>query len=150
MILPEELHGIPFFRRLGAPFLNHIALLARLEEAAEGTIIFCEGDSPSLLWFVLGGEVALEVKGPDGEPVEVNTVGPGELLGWSPVLGLGSMTATARAATSCRLAVIDVHRILGLGEQDPRFGMAFFREVAWVLSDRLASTRRCLAAARTR
>ena len=73
----------------------------------------------------------------------------GDLVGWTPVLGQRTMTATARALTRCRLAVLDVKQVLTVCEHDPQFGMAFMRQVALVLASRLYSTRRCLAIART-
>jgi CRP-like cAMP-binding protein len=148
MILPEELHGIKVLRTLGEAHVNHIARLARLEEAAQGSVLFRQGESSPVVYFVLSGTVALEVEEPEEEAVDVSTVGPGELLGWSPVLGRPTMTATARAATRCRLAALDVHRVLGLAEREPEFGMAFLRLVGLVLAERLDTARRCLAVAR--
>jgi CRP-like cAMP-binding protein len=149
MILPEELRGIEFLENLGAEHLNRIAMMARLEEHLEGTILFQEGQPAPFIYFVLSGTVGLEVTEPDGEAVEVCTVGPGELLGWSPVLGGRAMTATARTQTRCRMAVLDVKQVLELCERQPQFGVAFLRQVALVLSERLHGTRRCLALARS-
>jgi CRP-like cAMP-binding protein len=148
MILPEELARIEFLQQLGETYLNRVAGMARLEECLEGTVLFREGQRSPVITFVLSGEVRLEVEEPDGESVEVATVGPGEMLGWSPILGR-PMTATARAATRCQLAVFDASRILGLGEADPRFGMAFLRQTSIALSERLRDTRRHLAIARS-
>ena len=107
MILPEEVERIDFLRNLGEPHLHKIAAMARLAECLQGTIVFREGqDSPSI-YFLLSGKVGLEVAEPDGESVEVYSASPGELLGWSPVLGQRAMTATARAVTRRRLAVLD-------------------------------------------
>lgn len=145
MILQEELEKIEFVRNLGERHLAEIALVAQLREFPEGTIVFHEGqDSPSI-YFVLSGQIALEVKEIDGKSVEVFTANPGELVGWSPVLGRTAMTATARAKTQCRLAVFDVSKILQLCETYPRFGLAFLRQIGLALSDRLWATRHRLA-----
>ncbi len=87
--------------------------------------------------------MTLEVEEPGG-PVGVYVAGPGELLGWSPVLGGRGMTATARAAGRCRLAALDAERVRALCEKEPTFGLAFLRQLALVLSDRLSHTRRRL------
>jgi len=148
MILPEELHAIKWLRALGEAQVNHIARLARLEEVSEGTVLFRRGESSASVYFVLSGTVALEVEDPEEEAIDVSTMGPGELVGWSPVLGRPAMTATARATTRCRLAALDVHRVLSLAECEPQFGMAFLRLVGLVLAERLDTARRCLAVAR--
>jgi CRP-like cAMP-binding protein len=147
MILSEELESIGFLRDLGESYLGQIALMAWPKEYDEGDILFHEGDTSPVLYFILRGEVSLETERRDGGPVSIYTAGPGEMVGWSPVLGRGVMTATARASSRCRVAVLDAKRILALCEKDPHFGVAFLKQVGVFLSERLNSTRRCLAAA---
>jgi CRP-like cAMP-binding protein len=145
MMLPEEMTKIEFLKKLGEPYLNQIATLARLEECPVGTLLFEEGCSSPYFYLVLSGEVGLSVREPHDEHFEVAKAGRGEILGWSPALGRNIMTATARARTVCRLGILDAKQVLDLCEQDPRFGVAFLREIAAVLSSRLSSTRRRLA-----
>jgi CRP/FNR family transcriptional regulator, cyclic AMP receptor protein len=90
---------------------------------------------------VAEGEVILEIKVPSIGVVRVHQVGPGDLLGWSPILGRSRMTATARALTPCRLLALDAEQVCALAERDPRFGMEFFRSMASALADRLRATR---------
>jgi CRP-like cAMP-binding protein len=69
------------------------------------------------------------------------TVGQGELLGWSPVLGLGVMSATARAITPCYALALNVDEILSWSDKDPKFVLEFMRRVAITLARRLNATR---------
>jgi len=147
MIPEKELESIDFLRNLGAQHLATVARLAKPKELARGEVLFSEGQDSSDVYLVLSGEIALGVKESDGKTVSVYAAQPGELLGWSPMLGRHSMTATARAATGCRLAVLDVRQVMDACETYPRFGLAFLREIALVLSDRLWATRRRLASA---
>jgi CRP-like cAMP-binding protein len=147
MITPEEMKAIKFLRNLSEQHLNQIATMARRQESKEGTVVFSQGQVSPFIYLVLSGNVVLEVEEPVGKSVAVSTIGPGELVGWSPVLGRLAMTATARAVTDCRLAVLDVQEILDWCERDPRFGAAFLRQIALVLSERLWDTRRNLARA---
>jgi CRP-like cAMP-binding protein len=147
MILPKEMESIVFLKNLGEPHLNRVAALAQLWECPEGTVLFQEGYNSAYLYFVLSGRVGLEVEEPGVGPVQVFTAGPGDLLGWSPVLGRHSMTATGRTATRCRLAALDAGEVAALCENDARFATAFLRQVACVLSNRLWGTRRVLARA---
>jgi CRP-like cAMP-binding protein len=147
MITPEEMKGIEFLNRLGGPHLDQLARMARLRECEEGEVVFRQGEGSALIYFVLSGKVGLQVGDSSGTSVEVSAVGPGELLGWSPVLGRHAMTATAHAVGRCRLAVLDVRQVLDLCERDPRFGAAFLWQTAQALSERLWDTRRNLARA---
>jgi CRP-like cAMP-binding protein len=149
MITPEEMKDIDFLRNLGEPYLNQVARMANLKEYAEETVIFRQGQDSPFIYLVLSGKVGLRVEEPDGGSVEVLRVGPGDLLGWSPVLGRHAMTATAHATTRCQVAVLDVSQILELCESDPRFATAFLRRIALVLSERLRGTRLSLARALT-
>jgi CRP-like cAMP-binding protein len=147
MITPEEMKDIEFLHSLGGQHLNQVARMARLQEYEEGAVVFRQGQGSTFIYFVLSGKVALQIEEPGGASVDVSTVGPGELLGWSPVLGRHAMTATARAVTRCRLAVLEVQQVLELCERDPRFGVAFLWHTALALSERLWGTRHNLARA---
>ena len=93
------------------------------------------------MWIVLTGNVAIEIFGPERRLHHIQTIGDGELLGWSPVLGTGSMTATARALTDVRSLAIDADAILAMCEADPWFGYQFMRRVAAAIAGRLHSMR---------
>jgi CRP-like cAMP-binding protein len=73
LILVEELYNIEFLRKLGEPYLNQIALLARLRECPEGTMVFREGQDSPFIYFVLTGKVSLDVQEPDGKSARVYT-----------------------------------------------------------------------------
>jgi CRP-like cAMP-binding protein len=148
MILPEELEAANALRNLSQGHRNQIATLLRLRECPEGTVLFHEGEESPFIYFVLAGEAHLEIEEPHGETVEVYTAGPGDMLGWSPVLGGRAMTATARTATRCRLAILGADQVQALCKRDPGFAAAFLREVGLILSDRLRHTRVGLAVAR--
>lgn len=145
MIEPDQLKDIAFLRNLSEQHIGQIAKIARLEEYQEGTILFRQGQSCPYIYFILSGEMALQVEESGGGSVEVARIGRGELLGWSPVLAHGAMTATARGVTPGQLAVLDVDAVHELSERDPRFGLAFLREIALIISERLWSARQNLA-----
>jgi CRP-like cAMP-binding protein len=144
MMLLNEIEEIEFLRNLGEPHLKMLARMAQLKENEEGSVLFREGEASPFIYLVLKGQVNLEIEEPGGGAVGVYAAGPGDLVGWSPLLGRRAMTATARATTRSRLAALDVAKVLELCEQNPLFGVAFLRQIALVLSDRLSSTRRCL------
>ena len=147
MITAAEMKEIRFLQNLGEKYLNQIATMARLKECKKETVVFRQGEGSPFIYFVLSGKIGLEVEEPDGKSARVSTIGPAELAGWSPVLGRQAMTATARALTDCRLAVLDVGQILDLCDREPYFGVAFLRQIASVVSERLWDTRRNLARA---
>jgi CRP-like cAMP-binding protein len=145
MIAPEELDRVGFLRNLGGSHLNQLAMMAESKEYPAGAEIFRQGEDSPYLYFVLDGEVALDVRVSGREAVEVHRAGPGEFFGWSPVLGRHAMTGTGRATAPTRMALFEVARVLELCGRDPPFGMAFFRQVARLLASRLDETRQRLS-----
>jgi CRP-like cAMP-binding protein len=145
MVLLDDLESIAFLRELAPAHLQKLSALARLKEVEAEGLIFGEGEHSPYIYLVLEGEVGLEIRVPRFGGLEVLTLGPGELLGWSPVLGGSPMTATARATTRCRLAAFNAEQVLALAEHDPRFGMEFFRGTSAALAERLYATRQQIA-----
>jgi CRP-like cAMP-binding protein len=145
MLAPEELARVEVLRNLDATHARQLAGIAETKPYPAGAEVFRQGEDSSSLYFVLDGEVSVEVQVSGREAVEIHRGGPGELFGWSPVLERRAMTATGRATVPTRMAVLDIGRVLDLCERDPRFGMAFHRQVALVLASRLDDTRRELS-----
>ena len=145
MAVAQEWDQVTFLQELGGRYAEQVAGLAKLEDYPPGAVIFRQGQDAPFVCFVLAGEVGLDVPVSRQEVAEVHRVGPGEILGWSPMLGMRAMTATARAVTPVRLAVLEVEEVARLCERDPVFGTAFHRQVALVLSARLDDTRRRLS-----
>ncbi len=114
---------------------------AQIEQYSAGSSLFHEGDHLGHVFIVTSGTVALEINGPNRRPRRIQTLGPGELLGWSPLLGTGPMTAGASALTQVRVVALDARIVLKLCETDPRFGYQFMKRAAEAIAARLNATR---------
>jgi CRP-like cAMP-binding protein len=121
--------------------LQWIASVARLEKFAPEAVIFEEGEEEAGVFLVVEGSVSLEICVREHGPRRIQTVGPGELLGWSPLLGVGPMTATARALTPALLVGLDSTRLLELCRLDPKLGFTLMQQTARALANRLHATR---------
>ena len=91
---------------------------------------------------MLAGDVALEIAVPGQRGTSVQLVDPGELLGWSPIINGGPMTATARAVSHCRLAALSADTLKRIWHEQPQYGVEFLRRVGKTIADRLQETRR--------
>jgi CRP-like cAMP-binding protein len=137
----EGLRRLSFLRPATDEELQQLVTVARGEGFAAGTVLFREGDRLLHFSIIVSGIVAIEILGPARRLQRIHTVREGELLGWSPVLGSGAMSATARAVTDVNLISIDASAVLAVCESDPRFGSLFMRRVAAAIASRLYSTR---------
>src|SRR5215470_11642696 len=95
----EALRAVRFFD--GIPEAEHLRLasLGRLEEYEPDDVLFRQGQRHGSVFVVTEGEVALDIRVPEHGARWFQTVGPGQLLGWSPILGKPPLTASATALT---------------------------------------------------
>jgi CRP-like cAMP-binding protein len=145
MITPDHLTQIPLLKNLDVQYIRQICKMARIENFSEGTVLFRQGQMCPSIYFILSGQCVLGVEESGAASEDVSRLGPGELLGWSPMLGQRPMTATARGETSGQIAILDAKSLLEFSESNPPFGMAFLREIAMVISNRLLDARRNFA-----
>jgi CRP-like cAMP-binding protein len=139
--LVETLGSLRFLEGITAEELQQVASVARLETHSPGALLFREGQSLARIFLVAEGSVSLEICVAGQGCKRIQTIGQGELLGWSPILGQPVMTATARALTAVRLISLDATQILALCAHDPAFGFTFMQRTAGALAARLNATR---------
>lgn len=141
----SELRRVLREMRFGSPLSDATsaklaALLSYLEIPAQ-TVIFGESTENLQLYLIVEGEVALEMCVPARGCTRILTLGSGDLLAWSSLLGEGRMTAGAHTLTDTKMLVADAKAVHNLCNVDHDFGYEFFRGVAISLSKRLVATR---------
>ena len=141
MVYLDKLDKLNFCKGLSADHLSRLMLAGTMKEYLPGDRLFFEGLSSPEVYLLLEGEVSLETAMPGLEPMQFQTVGVGELLGWSPLLGLGMMTSTARALRPCRILALDIAKLNAMSEADPTFALEIMRRTAITLARRLNATR---------
>jgi CRP-like cAMP-binding protein len=139
---PEELLGqLPFSARLSRAAVSQLAPLVVPRDVPAGEVLFQEGATHPWVYLIVSGDVGLEMCVPARGCSRILTLGPGDLLVWSALLGTGRMTATAVALTPTRLLAIPAQALRELCEQDPAFGYQWMRATAEALARRLLATR---------
>jgi CRP/FNR family cyclic AMP-dependent transcriptional regulator len=136
----EALRGVQFLHDVDEEQLLSIAAIAALEEYPSGFVLFRAGQPHQNVYLVVRGIVALEVRVASQVIKRLQTVGEGELLGWSPMLGRSEMTATARTLKPTQVVAIDAPQLVAFCEHDPMFGFEIMRRTARALARRLNAT----------
>lgn len=137
----KALRESEFMRGFPEVQLSKIGDIAAMASFRSGELVFKEGELATDVYVVVRGSVAVEICSPAVGCRRILTVGPGDLLGWSPVLEQKRLTATARALCDSEAVQINASQLLTLFEHDPRFGFAFMRRAALALAKRLSATR---------
>jgi CRP-like cAMP-binding protein len=140
-MVPPEMLESGFLEGFPPEHLAPLAAVAKVIEVKRDDVIFQEGQKSPNIYLVAEGKVALEVWATGRGTICIQTVGPGRLLGWSPLLGGDSMTATARALEPTRLVALNAMQVLAACAQNTAFGVEFMRRTALALSRRLKATR---------
>jgi CRP-like cAMP-binding protein len=136
----------PFFAGMRPQHLEILATGATQATFEAGQIIFRE-DEPAGHFYLIGkGRVCLEAHEPADGTVPIQTIGPGEVLGWSWLFPPFSWHLQARAVEPVEAVVLDGAHLLVTAEKDKAFGYELMKRVAQVVIHRLQSTRKRLAA----
>ena len=115
--------------------------ISREVSFADGDRLFDEGGRAGHCWLIRLGRVALDTDVPGRGHVVVQTLGPGDLLGWSWLIPPYRWHFGARAIGAVQATAFDADRLRALADQDPRLGYALTRQLLTVVLDRLQSTR---------
>ena len=106
-----------------------------------GERVFAEGQPAHNCWLLLRGCVALDATIPGRGQVVVQTLGAGEVLGWSWLSPPYRWHFGARAIEATSAIALDTGQLRTLAEQDPSFGYALAVRLLVVVLDRLQATR---------
>jgi CRP/FNR family transcriptional regulator, cyclic AMP receptor protein len=139
--LANVLRKLRFSEPLPDQVIERIAALATLRAFPADTLLFREGAQNDHLMIIARGRVALDVRVPGRGDVRVISLGPGDMVAWSALLGGGTMTTSAVAMEDTQVVAIRAADALALCQSDPVFGYHVMRQVAHALANRLVATR---------
>ena len=140
--LLQTLRGLDFLDEIAEHDLQQITDASEVAYFAPDKVVFREGEQVEHIHVVIEGEVALEIRVAGKQYKRIHTVGSGELLGWSPLLGSRArMTATARALSPTKTLRINARQLLALCRHNHEFGFEVMRRTAMALANRLSATR---------
>jgi len=124
--------------------LRKLLPIAEDQQFASGQIIFREGDKSAFFHLIVSGEVALEETA-GSNPVRVQTLHPGEAMGWSALVSDSRTHFQARALSPVSTVAFSSPRIREACERDPEMGFALMKKLLDLVTERLDATRMQLA-----
>jgi CRP-like cAMP-binding protein len=131
----------PFLAGMKRTQLVLLTDCAMLVHFAAGQVIFREGEPAKRFYLIETGRVALEASGTSAESVVIDTVGAGDLLGWSWMFPPHAWHFTAHA-TKPTVAIYFQGRILReYCERNHALGYELFKRMSAVMVKRLQAAR---------
>ena len=146
-VTAEALAAHPFLHGMSR---DHLAVLA--DTAADVTFparhrLFDEGGHAAHFWLVLSGHVTVDVHVPGQGRVAIDSIGMGDLVGWSWLFPPFRWAFGAVAAGPVEAFEFDARAVRECCASDPAFRSEVTQRVARVLTMRLQSTRNRLITA---
>ncbi len=157
MIDKGLLEGFSIFSAVQQDRLSAIAEKCELLEFKSNEMIFHQGDMAKNLFGILDGEVELSLLFQDRilkadiayeesiqarfevleKPIVIETLGPGDVFGWSALVNPKQLTATARCSKPTRVFSLPADELKAMNDQDPATGYIIMEKLAEVISQRL-------------
>ena len=134
----------PFFEGLKPEYLALIAGCGQNVHFAAGAYLLREGEAADTFYAIRGGRVAVETYVPTRGAVTLETLGEGEILGWSWLFPPYKWQFDARALGDVRATAFDAVCLRTKCDADPTLGYELMKRLARPISSRLASARRQL------
>ena len=139
--LEHELRSHPFVGDLEPAYLTLLAGCAANVEFPAGRFLFREGAHASRCFLIREGKVKLEVATLGRGPIIIETLGAGEVTGFSWLLEPHMYQFDGRAIEPVRAVALDGDGLRARCEQDPRLGFELMRRFARLATERLQATR---------
>ncbi len=131
-----------FTRNADQDFVARLLTCTPVDRSWEaGHPILSAGDVADRLHLIVEGDVAIGLQAPGGPPAILQTIGPGDVLGWSWLLPPYRWTFDATAVTRVRAVTLDAARLRAAMADDPVFGHALLSRLLEAITDRLQATR---------
>jgi alkyl hydroperoxide reductase subunit AhpC len=122
------------FPHVAGPGLDSLAERADKVSVGAGETIVAEGDTADRFYVIKSGEVAVTRRTPEGDEIELATLGPGQFFGEVGILAETRRTATVRAIDDVELLALSWEEFQDSVEQSDRTN----RDFAEIVQERLA------------
>lgn len=131
----------PFFESLSPTHLDLVAGCGKNVVFEAGRQIFREGEPAEYFYIIRHGKVAIDVYAPGLGNMSIQTLGEGEVLGWSWLVPPYEWRFDARAVELTRAIALDGNCLRGKCEGDNALGFQLLKKFSQVMAQRLEATR---------
>jgi CRP/FNR family transcriptional regulator, cyclic AMP receptor protein len=139
--IEETLRTSQFFREFDTEHLKKLAAIGRAVDFPAHHTIFEEHAPAKEVYVILSGKISLAICDEKKSCRQIASIGEGELLGWSPLVGRPRLYDTARTVTAVKSLEFNGGALMQFCESNPSFGFKFMHRIACTLAARLSSTR---------
>lgn len=141
MVPADELSAFPRLASLSRPELAVLAGIGTEVAFPAGRRVLVEGQPADRCWLIRRGRILLDARVPGRGDVVIQTLGGGDLLGWSWLVPPRQWHFGAQTAEHVDAVEFDAARLIEAAHADPAFGFALTSMLFEALLERLQATR---------
>jgi CRP/FNR family transcriptional regulator, cyclic AMP receptor protein len=143
--LEAQVAAHPFFVGMSANYIRLLADCAMATRFEKDHVVFRAGETANRFYLIESGKIVLESgENAGGEPVIIDTIGAGDLLGWSWIFPPYIWHFSARAVEPTGSIFFYGTILREYCDKDPTLGYELFKRMSEVMMRRLQRTRRQL------
>lgn len=133
-----------FFAGLSPEFIGFLARCAREQPLQPGEVLFRQGERAHYFYLIQHGSIAIEIPAITGPTLQVQSLGAGQILGWSWLIPPYRWNFQSRAETSTTLLAFDGDAVRDRCEAEADFGYPLLKRFAALMAERLEVARQRL------
>lgn len=127
---------------MGKIFMREFMQTADQLCCSEGQVLFRKGEATQHFYTLIHGEFSLTAG--INEQLIYTVCHPGDIFGWSSLVGRGTYSATAVCTKLSEILRFDHDSLLNLLIGHPESGLLFFKKLAETLGERLLESYRVI------
>jgi len=131
----------PFLKGLKPEHLKILVGCALNLRFNAGQFLFHEGEEANEFYMIREGKVAVQIQGAERGPITVQTIGEGEVLGWSWLIPPYRWRFDVKALELTRAIALDGKCLRTKSEEDHDLGYQLLRRFAGIIVERLEAAR---------
>ena len=139
--LDDTIRSHPFWQGINPCYFHLLNECAAFVKFGFEQPIFRAGIKAEQFYLICSGQVALETFVPGKGAITIETLGPGEALGWSWLFPPYRWHFSARSVDLTEMVAFDVHRLRKHAEENHDFGYELATRIGQVVLKRLQATR---------
>lgn len=140
MVSPEVIRRYPYFSGMSIERINLLANIADEIECEKDQYFHHKGEEIDKVYLLVEGEVSLITSFPQQDKeVVINTMGAGDVFGWTSLLPPHTAGAGAKTVTNCKLVEFSAKDLRIKFEEDFQFGYLMMIKIAQIIRERLDS-----------
>ena len=139
--LESVLRGHPFLTDLEPLLLQELVSCATNLRFHAGEYLAREGEQADTFYLLRSGKVALQVHAPDRAPILLDTLGEGDIVGWSWLVAPYRWRSDTKAVEGGLAICLDGRCLRKKCEEDHELGYQLLKRFASIIERRLESAR---------